>query len=738
MPTKGRAAELDRKLAVRRRVDLMAVPQTFSGQKLWAIKDPVTLRYFHLRDEEYWVLDQLDGSASLASIQARFEEHFAPRRITLAHLQSFLGLLHEEGLILADAPGQAAELLKRARTNRRQKLISTISNVLAIRFRGIDPQRFLDWGVNRLRWLISRWSFAACLALVLAAATLIATRYDAMHARLPEMEFFLTPSTVVWLSVALALVKVLHELGHGLTCRYFGAECHEMGLMFLVFTPCLYCNISDAWMIPNKWRRAAIGAAGVCVELVLAALCTLLWWFSEPGLLNSLCLNIVLVSSAGTLLFNANPLMRYDGYYILADLVEVPNLAQQAAEVVRNAVGEWALGIPSQSESAWSRGKRLFLGIYGVSSTVYRFVILFGILWYLHGVLKPYHLEILVILLAAMVAAGLVGPPLWRFARFVQQASWSGQMNKQRAYLSGLSVAAVIAVVLFVPFPHRIAAPVVLEAENARHVYVPVAGTMEKAVETGATVGAGAPLAVLTNLDLELEIAKLRGQRDEQKLHLENLKNRQARDDQAAAQIPTAVESLADLEDRLQRRMEDEKRLVVTAPVAGTVLPARARERAYAAGELESWTGLPLDAVNRGCFFDTGTYLCQIGDPGRLEASLHIDQGDVAFIRPGQHVQIQLDQLPGQALSGTVREVAEIDLKVTPPELLKEGMIATRQDESGVSRPVGAYYQARISLDTIDHPLLIGQAGRAKVHADPQSLARRLARVLNRTFRFEL
>src|SRR5437016_4081548 len=129
-----------RTLALRRRRDLVAVPQMFSGQRYWAVKDPVALRYFHLRDEEYQVLQGLDGFASLADIQQEFERRFAPRRLSYAQLQSFLGQLHQEGLILADAPGQAGELLERARTKRRQNLIAALANVLAIRFRGVDPQ----------------------------------------------------------------------------------------------------------------------------------------------------------------------------------------------------------------------------------------------------------------------------------------------------------------------------------------------------------------------------------------------------------------------------------------------------------------------------------------------------------------------------------------------------------------------------------------------------------------------
>ncbi len=732
------AARRGRALALRRRRDIISVPQVFSGRRLWAVKDPVTLRYFHLREEEFRVFEALDGNLSLAEIQQAFQSRFAPRRLTLGQLQSFLGLLHQEGLILADAPGQSGELLKRAQSSRRKKLLEGLTNILAIRFRGIDPQPALDFVIKHCQRLFSWWTLAGCASIVLTAVALVATRFDEVRSRLPEFDSFLNPATLLWLSLALALTKVLHELGHALTCRYFGAECHELGLLLLVFTPCLYCNVSDAWMISSKWRRAAIGAAGVAVELVLAGGCTLLWWFSEPGLLNSLCLNIMIVSSLSTLLFNGNPLMRYDGYYILSDLIEIPNLAQAGAGVLREEAGELVLGIPAHRDSEHSPRQRLFLVVYSICSIVYRAAVIAGILWFLHGLLKPHHLELLSMLIALLVASGLAGIPLWQAARFVQHAYWSRQMQTRRAVVSSLVIAGCLAALLLAPLPHHVAAPVVLEAESAQQVYVSVAGTLREGVEFGSAIRVGNNVAVLENLELKLEIARLRGQRDEQKLRLENLKRRQTRDGNAAAQIPTAEESLADLEERLARRLEDDERLAITAPSSGTVLPVRRKPRTYASENLESWSGSPLDAWNRGCYVESGTALCQIGDPNKLEATLVIDQSDIEFIRPGQAVEIQLDQHSGRVLSGTIREIAEIDLKITPVELLPAGMLPTRQDEAGVLRPAGTVYQGRVVLAPADSPLLIGQAGEAKVFAGSLSLGRRLSRYLSRTFRFEM
>ncbi len=165
--------------------------------------------------------------------------------------------------------------------------------------------------------------------------------------------------------LALAVVKVLHELGHALTCKHFGGDCHEIGVLLLFFTPCLYCNVSDAWLFPGKWPRIAVSAAGIAVEVFLAAIATFLWWFSIPGVFNTLCLNIMIVCSLNTLLINGNPLLRYDGYYVLADLLDVPNLGQQSRWLLGRLLAGFFLGSDPPPDRGASQPESGSLGLWG-------------------------------------------------------------------------------------------------------------------------------------------------------------------------------------------------------------------------------------------------------------------------------------------------------------------------------------------------------------------------------------
>lgn len=729
---------MQRRLTLRGRRDLAVTLQSFRGETVWALKDPVALQYFHLRDEEYWIFRQLDGGVSPADVQSRFAERFAPQRLALSELQSFLGTLHQAGLVVADSPGQGGELLRRAEKHRRQRIWQTLSNPLALRFRGFDPDRFLNRLASLCRPLFSKWFQLACGLLVLSAVVLVASRFDVLQSRLPDRNAFFSPANLIWIAVTLAVTKVLHELGHALTLKRMGGECHEMGVMLLVFTPCLYCNVSDAWMLPSKWQRAAVGAAGIIVELVLAAVCTFLWWFSQPGLFNSLCLNVMFVCSVSTLLINGNPLLRYDGYYVLADLTETPNLSRQATIALRRLLARIILGVELPAEEDDSYISQLLLALYAVASTIYRAGILFGVLWFVYKTLQPHRLEVLAELLAVAAAAGFVLTPLGQFGRFLSHPYWRRKVQTRRAVVGVLVVVAAVGALLAIPLPHRISAPVVVQPVEARRIYAAVPGRLVQGVAEGAVVQSGEVIAELESTDLALEIEKLRGQRNQQQLRVENLQRRQVQDSAAAAELPPAKELLADLEERLNQKLVDQKRLTLTAPLTGTVLPPRRHEPQPVAGALPTWEGTPLDPRNRGCALDTGTLICLIGDPARLEALLVIDQADVEFVAPGQVVQVQLDQAPGAILNGKIVELAEIDLQITPPELLAGGDLATRSDERGLARPASTSYQARVAFDEAAQPMLVGESGRARIAAAPLSLGRRLLRAVGQTFGLEL
>jgi putative peptide zinc metalloprotease protein len=732
-----------RKISIRKRPDLIARRQHYQGRSYWVVKEPVGLQYFRFQDEEFAILQMLDGETSLDEIKDRFEAEFPPQKITLEELQQFLGMLHRNGLVIADVAGQGHQLHKRRGEKNRKQWLQTVSNILCIRFKGFDPERVLNWLYPYLRWFYASVTAAVCITFALSALTLVCVEFDVFRAKLPEFHQFFNIHNGVWLAVVLCVTKVMHEFGHGLACKHFGGECHEMGVMILVLTPCLYCNVSDSWMLPNKWHRAFIGAAGMYVELLLASICTYLWWFSHPGLINRLCLDVMFVSSVSTVIFNANPLLRYDGYYILADVAEIPNLRQKATTILSHTLAEWCLGMEPAEDPFLPQRNQLFFALYSVAAAGYRWVVAFSICFFLYKLFQSYHLQIVgeAVVLASLW--GLLILPLYQVGKFFYVPGRLDQVKKPRFYTSLGVLTLVLLLVFFLPLPHSITCTLELQARDALPVYVEVPGQLTSLdVKQGQQVTKGQPLAQLRNLDVALAVAKLQGSIQENRAKLESLLQQSFRDPRAGQQISAVREALKTFEDQLQEKSKDLERLRLSAPAAGTVLPPPYTPRRDDPSErLPTWSGTPLERENVGAYLEESVLFCQIGNPKQLEAILVVDQADRNMVREEQRVDIMLDSYPGQTIHSTVAEIAESELKVTPQRLSKKsgGDLDTKTDpHSGAEKPMSTSYQARVPIDDPDGRCQLGLRGQGRIYTAWIPLGTRLWRLLSHTFNFKL
>jgi len=741
MPATTLTPSSARPLALAMRRDLIVRRQRWQGREYWAIKDPLTLKYYRFEEEEFTILSLLDGRASSEQIQGEFERRFPPQRLSAAQLQHLLTQLHRSNLLVADAAGQGEQLLSRDRTKQRRQRLGALANFLAIRLRGFDPDRLLTALDRRLGWIFSAPAAFAAGALMLAALLLITAEFETFRSRLPTLDTFFATHNWLWLAMTLSLTKVLHEFGHGLACKRFGGECHEMGVMLLVGTPCLYCNVSDAWIIPSKWRRAAIGAAGMYVELILASLCTFLWWLSEPGLFNHLCLNVMFVSSVSTLLFNANPLMRFDGYYILADLIEIPNLRQKSAAVIQRTLGAWLLGLRQRPDPFLpTRGRWLFAA-YSIASAAYGWLVSLSIFWFIYQVLEPYGLKILGQLLAVAMVASLIVMPLVRLANFLLEPARSQTVNKMRAMVSLGGIAAGIAALLCVPLPYYVAATFEVQPRGAARVYVDVPGELQSVEAASGTVAAGQPIAVLDAAEIRLAAERLQAQRADLLVRIEGIRQRAHTDDAALLELAQTEEALAALDQQIARLQQDVAKLTIRAPLAGVIVPppTRISEKGDRT-RLVSWSGRPLEARNVGAYLEASTFICQIVQPGKLEAILAIDQNELDFVRAGQSVDLLLVSLPGQRLAGQIDRIAEENMAAAPSRLAagSGGQLATKSDAAGIERPLAVVYQANVPLDDPSGQVATGVTGTARIHAGWQPLGHRFWRSFCRTFHFEM
>ncbi len=731
-----------RSLTMRTRPDLQSKRQRYHGRTFWVVKEPVGLNYFRFHEEEYAILEMLDGNSSLEDIKEKFEREFTPQKITFSDLQQFIGMLHKSGLVIADSSGQGQFLKKRRDERKRKELMAKVSNVFAVRFRGIDPERILNFLMPYTRFLFSKTVALCFLLMGLCALTLIAVQWDIFRARLPSFHEFFGAKNWLYLAIVLGGVKVLHEFGHGLGCKNFGGECHEMGFMFLVFTPCLYCNVSDSWMLPNKWHRVAIGAAGMYVEVILATFATFVWWFSEPGLLNHICLSVMFVCSVSTVMFNGNPLLRFDGYYILMDIIEIPNLRQKATEVLKRFMIDICLGIEQAENPFLPDSNRFFFGLYTIAAVMYRWVVVLSILMFMNKVLEPYGLKVIGQTIAAIGLFGLVIQPIWKLGKFFYVPGRMHKVKKPRLAATVGVAAAAILFVVFVPLPYHVDASFFVQARDSEPVYAAVPGLVKTIeVKAGENVAPGQRLMRLENLDLESQVVELNGQVNQLSIQIENFKRQEHERGEIGRQIEQYEKMLANAKEQLAEKEKQRSKLNVVAPIEGIVLPAMHRPSPPSQDQLASWSGTPLDQKNLNATLMPTDVVCLVGDPDQLEAILVIDQADVDFVSKGQKVEILLDAYASMSIKTEVEDIGDDPLHQAPQNLSSQagGQLDTYTDKSGVLKPLHTSYPARAAVvKDDDQKVQIGMRGRAKIYTGWQPLGTRLYRYAARTFHFEL
>ncbi|MEE2797185.1 MAG: HlyD family efflux transporter periplasmic adaptor subunit [Planctomycetota bacterium] len=731
-----------RPVGLRYRGDLVTNRQVYQGQAWYVVKDPIGLSYYRFRPEEYALLEMLDGEASLEDLKDNFEARFPPRRITVDEVSRFVSTLHRSGLVIGDRPGQGPQLNERRRQRVWSEWKNWLRSIMCLRFRGIDP----DWILNKLNpwfgWLYSPPALMVAVVYIFTALMLVLVNFETFRSKLPEFHQFFASGNWFYLAAALGITKVIHEFGHGLSCKYYGGECHEMGFMLLVFTPCLYCDVSDSWMLPSKWKRMMIGAGGMYIELIIASTATFLWWNSHEGLFNQMCLNVMFVSSVSTLLFNANPLMRFDGYYILSDMLEIPNLRTKSSTSLSRLAKKWCLGVKLQDDPFLPKRHQGLFALYSVASTIYMWVLMISIFMFVWNAMKPYRMEAIGRMLALFGIYGLIVRPITGIYKFLKVPGRRDEVKSLNITVTAGVVAAVAAAICFIPLPQRVWCPAELRPRGEETVYVTVDGRLEEIlVEANDRVAEGDELARFSNVDLELQIAELEGQESGYRARLASLERERFTDSAAGMEIRTVEESLKSVEEQLVKKRQYQSELVLKAPRSGLVLPSETvDEKPDPSGRLPGWSGSALGKKNIGATFAEGTVLCMVGDPDHFEAVMIVDQSEVEFVQIGQRVDLKLDAFPFETFRGAVNEIAETHIEVGSERLSVKagGSVPTTTDEMGREVPISTSYEVLMQVDDAENVFTPGMRGNARVEVGNRTVGQWLLRLFWQTFNFRM
>jgi putative peptide zinc metalloprotease protein len=345
------------------RKDLIFSRQQMAGETIVVVKDRVKGAYFRLREAEWFITEQFDGETSLETVQKRAEEKFGAT-LPQETLRVFVLNLSKKGFF------ETGKREGRSSPSRGKQRIR--GSLLYLRFHAFDPDRLFTrlaqkvWFFNTPHFVI----FSA--ALILMAMGITFTHWSAIS---QDVDRLYQVSAIPLILLTMFVVTTAHEFAHGLTCKQFGGEVHEVGFMLIYFQPAFYCDVSDAWLFPEKSRRLWVGFAGPFFELFLWAIATFLWLITEADTLINFISLIVMASSGIKTLLNFNPLIKLDGYYLLSDYLEMPNLRRKAFRYIGNGIKRLSGLVVEETESPTARERRIYL-IYGLIATVVSFSLL--------------------------------------------------------------------------------------------------------------------------------------------------------------------------------------------------------------------------------------------------------------------------------------------------------------------------------------------------------------------------
>ncbi|MDR0705691.1 MAG: HlyD family secretion protein, partial [Planctomycetaceae bacterium] len=453
------------------------------------------------------------------------------------------------------------------------------------------------------------------------------------------------------------------------------------------------------------------------------------------------------VSSVSTVLFNINPLLRYDGYYILADWLEIPNLRQKATKILTRKCSQWFLGMEQQDDPFLPQKNQILFALYSVAAFFYRWVVMASILFFIYTWFKHYSLQIIGEMIAAMSLFSLFVMPLYKVAKFFWVPGRIYKVKKVRFYLSLLLLSGILGFLLFCPLPYTVIAPTITElrASNSRQVYIPdvKGGCQLKRIDVvpGQFVREGEQLGLLENRNLLFELVESEGKCKELKLEIEKLEHLRIHRNEAALQIAPVQKSLTASQEIHQNLLRDFNYLTLRAPRDGIVVsPPWKPYQAPQDDQLPTWWGSPLEPMNLEATFEPGTIFCSIGDPKYLEAVLVVNQSKTGFLKQGQRVELKLHEFPGKTFEGQIHEIEKQAVASLDVQLATRagGEVPTTTQRDGAEKPNSASYRVRMLLDNPDLSIKVGMTGVAKIHVEPQTLGKRAWLFVNETFNFKL
>ena len=693
-------------------------------RETWIAEDPLTRRMFRCGDREYRILEWLDEDSTVESIQKNFNEAFAPETIDLQSICELISKCNQNGLLrparsmrtsplpagdmwpqstglprgLSKASGPSFPQVPLGNTHWLLSFIRWLGGVIGkatqTQVSLVSPDRWLRVISPRLGFLYSgtaAWIWLFVFGLV---GAMIGTRWSNFASELPNFSSLRSPATLVGYGVIFIVTRLIHELGHAIVCKRVGASCKDAGVIVSFGMLCPYVDITDAWKVGSRLNRMGVALAGIYSECIVAFFAGVIWLSTHPGWIHSLAMQTLLVCTVTTLLFNANPLMKYDGYFVLCDWLNIQNLRERSFETIDALLDGRA--------RRYSVGMSLFLVFYFLASTLNRFVLVAGLGAMVYFVANQWQLAGLGAAMIVLYGCCVMITTMAAWTSHLGTASGSRGMGRRATWLGWTAVSLLVAWMLNMPLPNKVFTSGAFQLGERQPVYVSMTGRVDWTIDaaSGISVEREMPILSMANLALERKALELESQLISRDNEIEML-DRLVLLDLSLQNRKTELQSNREkLAQEYEFVKEQQGLLTVTAPVAGWFEPVIATPADYYTSPTDvalgfakrpdstgtaSWTS----DMSIGRVLENRTLIGWIVTDHVPKIECKLIEEQLAGIGIGTEVRVCVTQQPARILAGKVTGIAGSSQAI-------ETTVQTRTRDDEVRR---MSYDVRIALD---------------------------------------
>ena len=635
------------------------------GSPAWTVQDPVTNRFFRLGWLEFEVLSRWHFRNPDLILRALQED--TPLTASLEDVTQMASFFKQHNLLrVQDAQG-VRDL--EASANRKKQTVWQwlLHNYLFIRLPLVKPERFLKATAPLTNIFYTRWCAWLVIAITLTGIFLAARQWDTFVHTFSD---FLSPAGFLGYGIALMIAKTCHELGHAYTATRYGVRVAHMGVAFLVMWPMLYTDTSESWKLSQSRKRFNIAAAGMTVEFAIAGLATLGWSLVQDGALRSSLFFLATTSWVLTVGINASPFMRFDGYYLLSDALDMPNLHERAGAVAKVTMRRWLLGWNEIEPEQYSPRLRRGLVTFAYITWLYRFTVFIGIAVAVY----VFFFKLLGIFLFAVEIAWFVVKPIWSELSVWIKRRADIKTSRTKYLLGGLTAAALL---LIWPWQRDVHGEGWMHAEQSQAVFSPLPGRVIEVHASGA-INSGDAMIVLDSPDTRSRAQQARAMADSLATQVDQSVGRV----DGAQRKTVLVEQLSQQIAQLDAEQAELKRLTIRAPFAGQLLD--------------------LDrGLKAGVWINASQQIGTLINTDKWVIDALVDQQSIDRIKPGDPVKFYLRNSPHAALVAQVVAIDSARAQALPNAMLATdhgGRIPAIKQSNGVLAPRDALYRVRISL----------------------------------------